>query len=52
MVGKIEVIVGPMFAWKTSALIQRLQKFNFAKKKYVVFKFGSKKFKGYTKFKF
>ena len=38
MVGKIEVIVGPMFAWKTSALIQRLQKFNFAKKKYVVFK--------------
>ena len=38
MVGKIEVIVGPMFAWKTSALIQRIQKFNFAKKKYVVFK--------------
>lgn len=36
--GWIEVICGPMFAGKTEELIRRVNRMNFAKKKYLIFK--------------
>ena len=36
--GQIEVICGPMFAGKTEELIRRVNRLEFAKKKYLVFK--------------
>ena len=37
-IGKIDVICGPMFSGKTSELLRRLERLDFAKKKYVLFK--------------
>jgi len=37
-IGQIEVICGPMFAGKTEELIRRVNRLEFAKKKYLVFK--------------
>ena len=37
-IGQIEVICGPMFAGKTEELIRRVNRLEFAKKRYLVFK--------------
>ena len=39
MTGKIEVIIGPMYASKTSTLISRAERYGIAKKKCLIIKY-------------